>query len=173
MKIEYDASFFFGNHNQIADAVNKAFEVSYAVTKDESVCSLNKDEVMFLIVKGGKFNRVDSKFITKTGEKLQKGRVVRKNVVEENMEDVDIAVTNKYIHMVHDDNHKKILVSKINKVFITVQNIVVYTDDRSYTIITRSYGLGIQIALLLDAIKKIKVDDTFVGKTINLNFKKV
>ncbi len=172
MKIEFDTVFFFNNHEEILKETARIFEIKYAITKDEEDFKLKKDEVMFLKIKGGKFNRKDTKFVNNANKDiLHEGRIVRTNVTASDIEDVDIAITNKYLHMYQSDSHKTLPISKITAIYINPKNIVVYTSDRSYTIITHSYQLGLQVTLLLDVIKNIKVDDSFVGRSINLSNK--
>ncbi len=170
MKIEFDTVFFFNNHENILKETARIFNIGYPITKDESDFKLKQDEVMFLKIKGGKFNRKDTRYVNNANKDiLHEGRIVRTNVTSNDIEEVDIAITNKYLHMYQTSNHKTLPISKITAIYINPKNIVVYTSDRSYTIITNSYQLGLQVTLLLDVIKNIKVDDSFVGRTINLN----
>lgn len=171
MNIEFEASFLFANHTKLSDEITRLFNQKYNMTKTAPEVKLLENEVVFLKIQGSKIKQRNNKFVNNKHEKLNEGRIIRKNVVEENLDNVLVYITNKYLHLVFSDNSKTVNIKNIIKVAIDLQKIIIYTDSKSYTIITNDYKVGTQIALILDLVKNINVNDSHVGKSINLGIK--
>ncbi len=174
MNIKFDATYFFSSYNQLTTILNDSIVKSYPITKENgNLFELMENEVMFLKINGSKFNRAYKSRYNNKYEFLNEGRVKRNTKVTRELIDTAIHITNKYVHLIFSDHQEKIAISKINEIFITPKDVTIFLDDKAYQFIFNTVAIGLQFALLLDAIAKINVDDSFVGKTINIEIGKL
>ncbi len=169
MIVKFESSFLVKNFVVLANILNNDVQKSYAITKDnDKKFELKKDEVMFLKIYKSKFERNYKKLYNKRYQPLQEKDVVRSNKIEQEYVDCDIMISNKYIHFLFDQGMESINITNIYEVLLDPKTITIYTQEKTYKFVLNSVNLVLQFMLIIDVLKSIKVDDSYVGKSINI-----
>ncbi len=169
MIIKFESSFLIKNFIPLANILNNDVQKSYPITKDnDNRFDLQKDEVMFYKIYKSKFHRSYKKMYNKRYQPLQEKEILRTNKTELDLVDCDIMISNKYVHLLFSQGMESINVKSIVEVLVDPKNITIYTQDKHYQLYLNSVTLVMQFVFIVDVLKNIKVDDSFVGKNINI-----
>ncbi|MFV0424269.1 MAG: hypothetical protein ACK5K7_01680 [Bacilli bacterium] len=169
MNIEFEATYYFNNHEEISKIIKEDVLKSYLVTKGKSdTLELSKNEVVLFHILGAKFNRTYKTNYSSKHEMLKEHRITRKQRTDSELIEVEIYITNKYVYLLYNNNLEKININKIHKIYVSKSNVEIYLKGKNYCIILNSLKIALQVVLLIDVVSKSKLDDTFVGKNINI-----
>ncbi len=170
MIIKFDSSFLMKNFVGLANIINNDVQKSYAITKDDdNKIKLHKDEVVLYKIYKSKFERSYKKMYNKKHQPLLEKEVVRSNHIDKDLVDCDIIITNKYVHLIYSQGKDSININTIIEVQVDPKYIIIYTSEKHYMLFLNSVTLVLQFVFIVDVLKNVKLDDSFVGKNINIS----
>ncbi len=169
MIIKFESSFLVKNFVKLAHILNNDVPKSYPLTKDnDGLFELKKDEVMLFKIYKSKFERIYKKMFNKKHQHLHEHEVVRSNKMEKDLIDCDIMISNKYVHLIFSQGLEAINISKITEVQVDPRHIIIFTSDKHYQLFLNDIKLVLQVVMMIDVLRSVKLDDSFIGKNINI-----
>lgn len=170
MILNFDSTYFFSNYNHLVKLINEEVPKSYAITKNnENVFEFVENEVQVLRIDGPGVYRDFKSHYNSKHEFLSNNRVSRKPKMTSKITKCTIYITSKYIHIIYESNQDKIALTKIEEINVGESITTIIVGDKAFQLVFNSLVLSLQFALLIDALKINKLDDTLIGKTMNIN----
>ncbi len=173
MNIKFSSGFLIKNFQKLSDILANDVSKSFVITKDnDEKFDLRKNEVILFKVYNSKFERNYTKLFNKKHQHMQENRVVRTTKNEKDLVSCDIYISNKYIHLLFGKTLESINLSKITESYIDPKYITIYTTEKAYMLVLNDIKYSMQLVFLVDVLKNVKLDDSLVGKNINVEINK-
>lgn len=173
MNIKADSTLLLNNFSYFNSIVQKVYEKQYTAGKNTGeTFELKAGEYSFLIIQNAVYHKYLIDYYTDKHHTMYKEQMKWKTINKLKKYKMNVYLTNEYIHF-DKNNIEKIKLKDIVEIEISNQFIILYSVKKVKSVLyTNSLEISIEMAVLIDMLSKVKLQDDIAGKSMNFSYKR-